>query len=290
MSGEVDCDDGFVTCETRWGGYLRSDPDPTRACHGRLNAGAMETEGKNRVGHGGRLFLLHHRLADTRDGLSLLGLLLPAPLLANGAAGKVNGPGDSCWLHNFRFSPDESSSNATIRIEGGSSEGLPILSPSNIAHAWGIATGHSIGSELVSCGSENTEPPVGRPSETRPGTSANAVEVISGGFLRTVGAKSRRVIDQRPALGVRPTLVFDADPRHVWAKVFAGDISAGGLFNGWAAVGRSWPIPVFPLAYKHRWNANPGSQLVDHSASNEVFTYFHASNSSTMLARGQAAC
>ena len=181
MSDGIDCDDGFVTCQTRWGDRVRGDPHPSRACHGRLTAGAMEAEREERIGHVNDLRLLHHGLVDTRDGLSPE-CLLSAVLLANGAAGKMDRHRDDFRFHGYISA--ERSSNVAIRIEGGSSPGVSILSPSNFAHARGIETGHGIGAKLVSCGSKNAEPPVGSPSETRSGTTANAVEGISSRLFR----------------------------------------------------------------------------------------------------------
>lgn len=54
------------------------------------------------------------------------------------------------------------------------------------------------------------------------------------GRVGHLGGLLPRVINQRAARRMRPRLVLDADPCHVWAKLFTGDIPSCCLLNGWA--------------------------------------------------------
>ena len=66
---------------------------------------------------------------------------------------------------------------------------------------------------------------------------------------RTHGLRSllARVIDQRTAFRIRPGLVGVAYPCHVWAKLFAGHVSIGGLLDSRATFLRNRTRSADPL-------------------------------------------
>lgn len=61
--------------------------------------------------------------------------------------------------------------------------------------------------------------------------------LISGGLFRCV-------INKRPTSGVRPILVWNANPRNVSAKIFARHPAAHNHFNVRAPINRGYPVPL----------------------------------------------